>query len=223
MEKYSIIAPLGDNFDAIYLGIREFPTEKIYLIHAGSDLRRADELKKELEKFRIALHPVEIRGNLLEGMFRAFAQIKRETSDDRLLVNVSSGDKMGMSAALAAAFVNGLKAFHVEGDKVSMFPVLKFSYYRLLPERKLAILGFLKDQPDCCSSLEELSERTGMSLPLMSYHINGNAKVEGLITQGLVQAHVGPRGKTQVMLTELGRLIAEGIVERPAEKVEARN
>ncbi|MBI3022743.1 MAG: hypothetical protein HYY68_03330 [Thaumarchaeota archaeon] len=223
MEKYSIIAPLGDNFDAIYLGIREFPTEKIYLIHTGGNLSKAEELKKELEKFRIGLHPVEIRGNLLEGMFRAFAQIKRETSDDRLLVNVSSGDKMGMSASLAAAFVNGLKAFHVEGDRVSMFPVLKFSYYRLLPERKLAILGFLKDQPDCCSSLEELSQRTGMSLPLMSYHINGNAKAEGLITQGLVQAHVGPRGKTQVMLTELGRLIAEGIVERPAEKVEARN
>jgi hypothetical protein len=52
-----------------------------------------------------------------------------------------------------------------------------------------------------------------MSLPLVSYHVNGNAKAEGLLTMGLVETHLGPRGRTQVMLTELGRLIAEGAIE----------
>jgi hypothetical protein len=134
-------------------------------------------------------------------------------------VNISSGDKMSSCAALAASFVNGLKAFHVEGDKVMMFPVLKFSYYRLLPEKKLNLIKFLKGQPDCCSSLEDLSERMGMSLALISYHVNGNAKVEGLVSQGLVELHKGPGGRTQVMLTALGRLIAEGFIEAPVDLV----
>lgn len=94
-----------------------------------------------------------------------------------------------------------------------MLPVLKFSYYRLLPERKLAILNFLKTQPDCCASLEDLAERTKMSLPLVSYHVNGNSKAEGLLTMGLIETQLGQRGKTQVMLTELGRLLAEGVIE----------
>lgn len=221
MTKYNIIAPGGDSFDAIYLGIREFPTEKIFLIHQAHDLARVEGLEKELEKFRIGVQHVEVKGPLMEGMFKAFAQIKLAAREESILVNVSSGDKMTSCAALAASFVNGLRAFHVEGDKVVMFPVLKFSYYRLLPEKKLALIGFLKGQPDCCSSLEDLSERTGMSLALISYHVNGNAKVEGLVSQGLVELHQGPGGRTQIMLSPLGRLIAEGFVETPVEPVKA--
>jgi len=42
--------------------------------------------------------------------------------------------------------------------------------------------------------------------------------------QELVEVHVGPRGKTQVMLTEMGRMIAEGLVEAPtAELVQTRS
>jgi hypothetical protein len=130
-----------------------------------------------------------------------------------MLVDVSSGDNLDNCAALSAAYVNGLKAFAVIESKLMMLPVLKFSYYRLIPERKLAIVTFLKTQPDCCSSLEDLAQRTKMSLPLVSYHVNGNSKAEGLLTMGLVETHIGPRGKTQIMLTELGRLIAEGAIE----------
>jgi hypothetical protein len=217
--KYNVIAPAGDSFDSIYVGIREFPTEKIFLIHQPHDFGKVEELRKELEKFRIGVQPVEVKGMLMEGMFRAFAQVRRAAGEESVLVNVSSGDKMSSCAALAASFVNGLRAFHVEGDKVAMFPVLKFSYYRLLPERKLGLIKFLKGQPDCCSSLVDLSKRTEMSLALVSYHVNGNAKVEGLVSQGLVELHLGPGGRTQVMLTALGRLIAEGFIETPSEQV----
>jgi len=211
--KYNIIAPTGDSFDPIYVGIREFPTEKIFLIHQAHDARKAEGLRGELEKFKIGVQPLEVKGPLMEGMFRAFAQVKTAVGEESILVNISSGDKMSSCAALSASFVNGLRAFHVEGEKVAMFPVLKFSYYRLLPEKKLGLIKFLKSQPDCCSSLEDLSHRTGMSLALLSYHVNGNAKVEGLASQGLVELHVGQGGRTQVMLTTLGRLIAEGFIE----------
>ncbi len=219
--KYNIIAPTGDSFDPIYVGVREFPTEKIFLIHQAHDQGKVEGLRRELEKFRIGVQAVEVKGPLMEGMFRAFAQVRTAVGEESILVNISSGDKMSSCAALSASFVNGLRAFHVEGDKVVMFPVLKFSYYRLLPEKKLSLIKFLRGQPDCCSSFEDLSQRTGMSLALISYHVNGNAKVEGLVSQRLVELHVGPGGRTQVMLTALGRLIAEGFVEAPSEMVKA--
>ncbi len=211
--KYNIVAPLGDNLESLYAVVREFPTEKIFLISTGKHRERIDELKAVADKLRIDVQVVDLKGGLLEGMFKTFAQIRSAVNEDSILVDVSTGDNLENCAALSASYVNGLKALAMMEDKLMMLPVLKFSYYRLLPERKLAILNFLKTQPDCCSSLEDLAGRTKMSLPLISYHVNGNAKAEGLLTMGLVETHVGPRGKTQVMLTELGRLIAEGAIE----------
>ena len=209
------MAPLGEDLESIYAAVREFPTEKIYLLSTGKHRAKLDELKAVVEKLKIGVQVIDIKGGLLEGMFKVFAQMKTAVDQDSLLVNVSSGDNLENCAALSASYVNGLKAIAIMNEKLMMLPELKISYYRLLPERKLAILKFLKDQPDCCSSLEDLAARTKMSLPLVSYHVNGNAKAEGLITMGLAGTHVGPRGKTQVMLTELGKLIAEGDIEAP--------
>lgn len=217
--KYNIVAAVGDHIDSIFIAIREFPTERIYLVSNGKHREKIEELKAVADRLRIGVQVIDIKGSLLEGMFKTFAQIKSEVNEDSLLVNVSSGDNLDNCAALSASYVNGLKAFAVTDDRLMMLPVLKFSYYRLLPERKLAILTFLKSQPDCCSSLEELGERTGMSLPLISYHVNGNTKAEGLLTMGLVETHVGPRSRTQIMLSELGRLIAEGAIEPMQAKV----
>jgi hypothetical protein len=63
--------------------------------------------------------------------------------------------------------------------------------------------------------MEDLSARLKMSLPLLSYHVNGSGKSEGLVSQGLVEVHEGPHGRTQVMLSEMGRLIAEGLIGTP--------
>jgi len=213
--KWNIIAPLGENLASTFLAIREFPTERIYLLSTGKNRDKTEQLKKVTDSLKISVQVIDVKGNSLEGMFRAFAQIKGGVKEDSILVNVSSGDNTDNCAALAAAYVNGLKAFSVVEDRVMLLPILKFSYYRLIPERKLNILKFLKTEPDCCSSLEELSRRLKMSLPLVSYHINGSAKAEGLVSQGLVEVHIGPHGRTQVILTEMGRLIAEGLIETP--------
>ncbi len=142
-------------------------------------------------------------------MFKAFAQIKAREKDSRILVNVATGDKMSTCAALSAAFVNGLKAFSVDGNEPMMLPVLKFSYYKMLSDRKKMIL-LTMSQDDGSYSLEKLSERLKMSLPLLSYHINGNRKSEGMLELGLVEASEKTRGRVEVKLTQLGRLLAEG-------------
>ena len=64
-------------------------------------------------------------------------------------------------------------------------------------------------QPDCCVSLNELSKKTKMSLPLISYHINGNLKSEGLKEMGLVDVNE-KKGKIEIKLSTLGRMLMNG-------------
>jgi DNA-binding transcriptional ArsR family regulator len=72
------------------------------------------------------------------------------------------------------------------------------------------ILRILKDR-QCCQSLEELSKKTKMSLPLISYHINGNLKSDGLKTMGLVET-TEEKGRISVDLSSLGRMIVRGYI-----------
>ena len=66
-------------------------------------------------------------------------------------------------------------------------------------------------KPDCCISLEELSKKTKMSLPLISYHINGNLKSEGLKKMGLVDTNE-MIGRIEIKLSILGRMLLNGYV-----------
>jgi DNA-binding transcriptional ArsR family regulator len=128
-------------------------------------------------------------------------------------VNVSTGDGVTKCAAISGAFVNGLKAFDITSDnEVMLLPVLKFSYYRLIPEKKMEILKLLATEKECCASLEDLGRKLKMSLPLISYHINGNVKSEGLKQMGLVETKE-KKGRVEVHLSTLGRMIISGYVE----------
>ena len=59
--------------------------------------------------------------------------------------------------------------------------------------------------------MEELSRRTGMSLPLISYHINGTRKEDGLKELGLVDTEEN-KGRVRMTLTTLGRLLIKGYI-----------
>ncbi len=208
--KYTMIAPVGDNPDALFIGIRDFPTEQVVLITPEKRLKDAQRIKQDLEKFKITVQIIEIEGNIWEEMFRKISEIKEVTGGE-IIINTATGDRTTTCAATSAAFVNGLKAISVEGNESMLLPVLKFSYYRLLSDRKMKILEVLAKDKTCCKSMEDLAKRTKMSLPLMSYHINGNIKSEGLVELGLVEA-TEMKGKTAVSLTMLGRLLIKGYI-----------
>ncbi len=206
--KNLIVAPVGDNNDALFVGIREFPTEKVVLLASEKYSEKAKSLKRSLDRFKIPVEITRIAGDTWEETFRAVATIKSSHRNE-ILINIATGDSMTRCAAISAAFVNGLKAFDVIGKDVMMLPVLKFSYYRLIPEKKMEILELLVKDRECCASFEELSKKLNMSLPLVSYHINGNRKSEGLKQMGLVEI-TEMRGRMSVTLTTLGKLIAKG-------------
>ncbi len=206
-----VIAPLGKNIKALFIGLRDFPAHKVILLGSPSQLKTAGNLKKELDKFGIMLEVAEIKGNLWEGMFEIVAKIVSREIDSHIVINTSSGDRDAQCAMTSAAFVNGLKAFSVMGNETMLLPILKFSYYKILTEKKLELLKQLYIDETCCKSLEALSKKTKMSLPLLSYHINGTKKSEGLKSLGLVEVHEH-KGKIELTLSTLGTLLIKGYV-----------
>jgi len=210
MEKKVVIAPVGDNMDALYIGIKEFPTERVILLSPEEWLDDARKAQKELKKFSIPVQIIELKGNVWEELFQKIGEINSIEKNKNIIVNTATGDRVTTCAATSAAFVNGLKAISVDKGMVMMLPVLKFSYYNMLTDKKKEILKLLK-KPDCCSSLEELSKKSKMSLPLISYHINGNLKSEGLKEMGLIDT-MEEKGKIAVSLSTLGRLLIKGYI-----------
>jgi DNA-binding transcriptional ArsR family regulator len=204
-----VIAPVGDDNSAIFHGIREFSTEKVVLFSTPRYEDKAQKLQNDLKKFKIPSSVINLEGNLWESMFKSIADIKSSGKD--IMINVGSADPAMKCISISAAFVNGLKAFDVHKNKISLLPVMKFSYYRMIPEKKMRILKLLHSEADCCASLEEISKRLKISLPLVSYHINGNIKSEGLKQMGLVDTE-SKKGRISIKLSTLGRLIIKGYV-----------
>ncbi|MBW3020765.1 hypothetical protein KY334_05690 [Candidatus Woesearchaeota archaeon] len=209
IKNNTIVAPVGDYLNDLYVGIREFSTKKVILLTPKGKEEEANSMKKDLEKFRIETKITILDGHIWEEVFKEIANAKKY--ENNVLINVSTGDRDTRCAATSAAFVNGLKAFAVDNNEVFMLPVLKFSYYSLLPKKKLDMLKLLYNEEDCCGSLENLSKKLSMSLPLISYHINGTLKSEGLKEMGLIETNDN-KGKTQIRLTTLGKMMVKGYI-----------
>jgi hypothetical protein len=211
--KNVMIAPVGKHMDAIYVGIREFPTKKVILITPENKIDFALETKKDLDKFRIPVEIKEIKGNVWEETFKAVAEIKELVGDTNVLINVSTGDRDNRCAATSAAFVNGIRAFGVsdEDNEAMLLPILKFSYYNVITDKKMGILKTIANIKTCCSSLEQLSKETKMSMPLISYHVNGTLKSDGLKKLGLVETEE-IKGKIKISLTTQGKLLVKGYI-----------
>lgn len=210
MTKNIIIAPVGDNMNALYVGLKEFPTERVYLLAPADYIKAAEKASKDLERFGTPSKIISLKGDVWEDMFRKIGEISIAEKGNNVIINTATGDRTTTCAATSAAFVNGIKAFSIEKGTAMLLPVLKFSYYKLLTDRKMEILKMLS-KPDCCMSLEELSRKTKMSLPLISYHINGNLKSEGLKEMGLAETNE-MRGRLEIKLSMLGRMLLNGYV-----------
>ncbi|MBI5391430.1 hypothetical protein HZB00_00345 [Candidatus Woesearchaeota archaeon] len=207
--KYVMIAPVGDNLNALFVGIREFLTEKIFLLTPENQMFDAEKVKKDLERFSIPVRILILKGNMIEEMFRVVAEIKQLEQGKDFIMNIATGDKMSTCIALSAAFVHGMKAFGVVNGQPMVLPILKFSYYDQITERKMHLLKLLENKGKL--SLEEMSKKSGMSLPLLAYHVNGTPKAEGLKGLGLIET-IEKRGRVEINLSPLGRLLVKGYI-----------
>lgn len=202
--KTIMIAPLGGRTETIFIGIREFPTEKVILIPEAGKLREVEKIKADLEKFKIPVEVEELKDSKLESMFEVINHIRKREKGKEISINLGPASKMMSCGATAAAFVNGIKAFDVPNDEILPLPVLKFSYYDMLSDKKMRILNLLNKES--LDSLESLSKKVGLGPSLINYHIYGNEKNPGLKELGLTDIS-RENGKVKISLTTMGRLL----------------
>ena len=208
--KYTLIAIVDNSKEkraALYAGVRDFSIERVILL-THPELDDIKIIEADFHKFHIATKQIPLEKNSWEDVFAAINDIVKEEKDRALLLNVGSCDANAKCAATCAAFVNGIKAFDVMGTEIMMLPVLKFSYYSLLNEAKQSLLKTLLQSPDGII-LHQLAKKTKMSAPLLSYHINGTKKVDGLKQLGLVEIEE-QEGKSLIKINMLGRMLMKG-------------
>ena len=203
--KHVMVVPVGENNNALFVGLKEFQSEKVILVATNERKAQAQQLKMDLDKVKIE---TEIHaGSSLEEMFHVVNQIKKDHPENEVVMNLGAADKGHNSFALTAAFLNGVRAFEVMDEKCISLPLMKTHYSAALNDKKMNMLKLIAEHR--VISLENLSKLTKMSLPLLSYHLNGTYKVEGLKELGLVET-VFKKGKLEIELTSLGKLMITG-------------
>ena len=207
--KYSVVAPVAEHIDNLYLGLKDFQAQRVYLITGVDHLNTAEKAKIKLESDGVMVIIRQIEGNIWESLFEEISKISETEKGENILVNTSSGNEHLQCAATSAAFVNGLKAISIGMGKAMILPVLKFNYYKILTDKKMDLLKEL--ERGACNSLEELGNKVKMSLPLVSYHVNGNLKSEGLKQLGVVDTRE-EGGRIHIELSVLGRMLLRGYV-----------
>jgi hypothetical protein len=210
-----LIAPIGENSKALFVGMKEFPTERVILLTTKEYFKEAKKISQKLEDFTIKSEIRELEGNILESVFKEFADICSIYDNDNILVNVATGNHTTTCASLSAAYANGLKAFDVMEEMTIMLPILKLSYYHELSENKMEILRSIDEnnfQP-----ITELSKKIKMSISLLSYHINGNDKYKGLKDHRLIDTKLVNKN-LHIKLSSMGKLLLKGYIQKKSGK-----
>jgi len=206
------IATFGEDREGILAGIRNFPIHKLVLFHYQEDKNEVDEFARNLRttlgipiSLRVITKPDVIRS----AMEHVADILKKEAGQfEQILINVSAGDKMIGCAALSCAFVNGIKAFGIDGEgKPMMLPILKLSYNEIISDAKIKILQAIDSSGGSIESLEDLTKITEFGKPLLSYHIQGNDESKGLVQLGLVDVERLERGRSKIILNTLGKML----------------
>ena len=207
-----LIVPVGDDLGSLDVVLNEFTPGMLYLLSPLSRMEEAAKLQKKLISRNVPSSIIDIKGDLWMDFFARVAELKDAHHGAEIIVVTSTGDKMSSCAMTSAAFVNGLKAVSVDGGKTMLLPVMKFSYYKLLSDRKMQLLEIL-DTPGSHFTADELKKRSRMSLPLVSYHLNGNLKSEGLVQLGLAEV-IKSKGRSRISITLLGKMLLRGYVKK---------
>jgi DNA-binding transcriptional ArsR family regulator len=208
-----MIATVGDDTEAVLVGVRDYPVQKLVLMHTRMFETAARETAEKVRAIFVETELREIKGDaVLMDTLRQVAEIQATEGlhFDDTVINVSSGDKMQTCSALSAAFVQGVPAIGVANGATFALPVLKFSYRELISEAKYRVLEALEAVGGHAESLHALAETSGVEKSLLSYHLRTTREGKGLEDMGLVEIERGTWGRLGITITEMGRLILLG-------------
>lgn len=204
--------------------------EYVLILSSKKDLDRIDTIKKELnlkkiivlsdkeqdfnqfsKKFNIPIDLEIISESIWEETFRIVQELTVKYSANQLISGSFSEFNQLSSALINASFINGIKILGEQNEEIILLPLFKFTFYKELTDKKKEIIEFLYSSENHEMSLEELGNVTKMSPPLVSYHLNGNQKSEGLKELKLVTSRDN-KGKSYVKLTTLGVLTVKDYI-----------
>jgi DNA-binding transcriptional ArsR family regulator len=207
----------GQSYRGIRDGIRLMPLDKLVIIHEEVHDRNSQTIEIPFKDFvkQIAnalmtqVEEVSVSSGELNEVLEAVKSVHRDNCNDfdDFIINVTGGGKLISCTAISSAFIFGIRAFWVDQKGVHMLPILKLGYQRILSETKLAILDALVRKKGRIESLEQLAEMTGLDKSLISRHLNGTEDSEGLVDLGLVTVNKGRRGRSELEITALGKIV----------------
>lgn len=206
------IATFGSDVGYIQKGICNFPTHKIILLHYEEEAQLAKEYANhiyETLKIPVSLQDIANNDTIRNVLEHVSNIIKLEKNYfDEILVNITAGDKMLSYAALLAAYINNVKALGADRtNDLILLPIIKLTYVEKVSDAKIRILRSIDRVGGIVKDLETLSKITQFGKPLLSYHIHGADKTEGLLGLGLVDIERYGHGKLKISLNALGTMI----------------
>ena len=207
----------GQSYKGIRDGIRLLPLDKLIIIHEETHHKNTHlvdipfrEFIKQIESALMTqVEEARVMSGDLNEVLDAVKSVYRNNCREynEFLMNVTEGGKLMSCTAISSAFIFGIRAFWVDPKGVHMLPIMKLGYQRILSETKITILGALAIKKGKVESLEQLSEMTGLEKSLISKHINGTDDSQGLVDLGLVTIERKTRGRIEVEITALGRIV----------------
>jgi hypothetical protein len=198
ITKIFQVATFGQfHADNILTGLRIYPSQKVALIcydHDNNNARRFIKVVRSFdEKIEVIVYIIS-RQNIIENVFEYFGRVVGSRSEisrfQRILVNLSSGDKSLSYAVLSAAYIKGIETFMLNSNlsnSLAVIPTPKSYYDKVMTKTNLRILNSIARAGDVVYGLDRLQRLSGLIKPLLSYHINGRNNTKGLVDLGLVR------------------------------------
>ena len=199
---YTLIAPLGKGGGDILSVLGQYHIVQVVLLPAAEHQKYADRLRRALEKVRMPVLVEVVLGSFMDSLI----SVIKSRSSSSIIIHAGCAGESAAIAAVSVGYMFGVKVIAGNGQQQVELPVMRMGYREMLSEKKKGVLRIIAAK-GVLSSLEALAAETNMSLPLVSYHLYGNAKTKGLLSLGLVHV-LTQNGKTQVSLSALGKLLA---------------
>ncbi|MGI0042982.1 MAG: hypothetical protein ACRD47_04655 [Nitrososphaeraceae archaeon] len=178
----------------ILTGLKIYPSQKLALIcydHDNTNAKRFVKVIRSIDENIEIILCLTPRQNIIENVFGNIGRIVGSEINryQRILLNVSSGDKSLSYAVLSAAYIKGIETFMLNSNfsnSLIVIPTTKFYYDRIITKINLRILNSIAGAGGVIYGLDRLQQISGLMKPLLSYHINGRDNTKGLIDLGLV-------------------------------------
>jgi hypothetical protein len=149
------------------------------------------------------------RENIIEGVFENINNILIGCDIrkfQRILVNVSSGDKLLSYAVFFCYLYKRHQTFIINSNYTSnpiIIPLLKFPYSKIITKTNLRILNSIASVGGVVYGLDQLQQISGLIKPLLSYHIHGRNNTKGLIDLGLVRVENKKNKNSSIVIVKL--------------------